>query len=638
MPPHESHQSRSPELQSVVEGLQEISQRVTSTAAAWINPSSSIVKDITPHLKRPSFQKRLLSSTSPSELLRSNLSPSEISYRQITYLPDELLRDIPEDDGTHSFSLFQGFEASLPEGPRRLLKMKKAIVNGTPGGGHGRSRNTKVSELARTERERDHIAHNLEILSIRKSLASNEIKEIDSKLTTLGAMRTRLIEKLEQLEIQEVEATDDLQSLDTKIMESREAEEVPELESDSVTTSSDVFDEEVSAFLSQSTYGSLSRTATLKSRKRKAQRRRSAPILHQHLESGSLIKSLPTHNEAITALDFDYPFGTMITASIDDTVRVWNLATGRCHGMLEGHIASVRCLQLEDTIVATGSADAKIKLWDLGLSEQYSGAPGSSLSNFIGINRNSSDSDEERSSHIANDGRPNRSMEHPPAVDCCVHSLDAHVGEVTALHFTSQMLVSGSQDRTIRQWDMTTGRLLQTMDILGFSGTTWTGGSSVYVDSGVKGSGDFVGALQCFEQGLAAGTADGIVRFWDLRTGAVARELTGHTGPVTSLQFDDQHLVSGSLDRSVRIWDLRSGNMHDAYAYEEGIADLHFDARRIVCATGEQYAKVYDRIEGRHWNCGDNLETRQSNIRTVKCKEGYLVGGRDDGHVGIWSI
>jgi division protein 1 len=39
----------------------------------------------------------------------------------------------------------------------------------------------------------------------------------------------------------------------------------------------------------------------------------------------------------ITALDFDVPFGTMVTAALDDTVRVWDLSAGRCMGLLEGH-------------------------------------------------------------------------------------------------------------------------------------------------------------------------------------------------------------------------------------------------------------------------------------------------------------
>ena len=64
---------------------------------------------------------------------------------------------------------------------------------------------------------------------------------------------------------------------------------------------------------------------------------------------------------------------------------------------------------------------------------------------------------------------------------------------------------------------------------------------------------DFVGALQVFDAALACGTADGVVRLWDLRSGMVHRSLVGHTGAVTALQFDDVYLVTGSWDRSVRV-------------------------------------------------------------------------------------
>ena len=56
-----------------------------------------------------------------------------------------------------------------------------------------------------------------------------------------------------------------------------------------------------------------------------------------------------------------------------------------------------------------------------------------------------------------------------------------------------------------------------------------------------------------FDAALACGTADGMVRLWDLRSGQMHRSLVGHTGPVTALQFDDVHLVTTSLDRSVRV-------------------------------------------------------------------------------------
>jgi division protein 1 len=66
-----------------------------------------------------------------------------------------------------------------------------------------------------------------------------------------------------------------------------------------------------------------------------------------------------------------------------------------------------------------------------------------------------------------------------------------------------------------------------------------------------------------------------------------------------------------------------------------------FDARRIVSAAGEDVVKVYDKTDGRHWNCGpgadENDNTRHSTIERVRIKDGYLVEGRRDGTVGVWS-
>ena len=62
----------------------------------------------------------MLSAASPSELIRSTLSPSDISFRAITYVPDELLYDIPETANS-AVSLFQGFKATLSDSPTKKL-------------------------------------------------------------------------------------------------------------------------------------------------------------------------------------------------------------------------------------------------------------------------------------------------------------------------------------------------------------------------------------------------------------------------------------------------------------------------------------------------------------------------------------
>ena len=70
---------------------------------------------------------------------------------------------------------------------------------------------------------------------------------------------------------------------------------------------------------------------------------------------------------------------------------------------------------------------------------------------------------------------------------------------------------------------------------------------------------------------------------------------------------------------------------------------MMFDARRIVSAAGEDVVKVYDKTDGRHWNCGPGVGADEestellSTIEHVRIKEGYMVEGRKNGAIGVWS-
>ena len=305
------------------------------------------------------------------------------------------------------------------------------------------------------------------------------------------------------------------------------------------------------SFMSESIYEKLpsANSTPTRPKRHRTIRRKSMPILHEHFEPGSIIRELPAHNDMITALDFDVPFGTMVTSALDDTVRVWDLNAGRCMGFLEGHTASVRALQVEDNIVATGSMDATIRLWDLSKARYEPQG-----------NRINKDTGEDEDDPLAF-GNPEDEQLLPPSgtmADCPLFILEAHVDEVTALHFKGDTLISGSADKTLRQWDLEKGRCVQTLDVMWAAAqASATMGSSegAWRQTGrlPDASADFVGAVQVFDAALACGTADGMVRLWDLRSGQVHRSLVGHTGPVTCLQFDDMHLVTGSLDRSIRV-------------------------------------------------------------------------------------
>ncbi len=63
------------------------------------------------------------------------------------------------------------------------------------------------------------------------------------------------------------------------------------------------------SFMSQSMYEKL---PSPKSRRHKTIRRKSMPILHEHIEPGTRLNELQAHNDMITALDFDAPFAEVV--------------------------------------------------------------------------------------------------------------------------------------------------------------------------------------------------------------------------------------------------------------------------------------------------------------------------------------
>ncbi|KAL2070742.1 hypothetical protein VTL71DRAFT_13768 [Oculimacula yallundae] len=632
-------------------GLEAFGRKVTTTAGHLMGPLDptsnthyqNAMSDLQKQLRRPNLQRSVFSfaKTSPTDLVRSKLSTSEIQYRALTYLPDELLSNIPDNE--NAYSLFQGFQATLPESSPDGKKHRRRISRGRKLLEDDKSDSDSPPSIAKLRKEQNSLNHRLEMMGVRKNMASSEIREIDNKISNLNYMRKIVLDRLAGLEQEEAMMEHDILDVENRLEDAQEQldDAAAFAEASKIEEEEDENSTEMDAsFMSESIYEKLpsENSTPTKPKRHKTIRRKSMPILHEHFEPGSNIRELRAHNDSITALDFDVPFGTMVTAALDDTVRVWDLNAGRCIGLLEGHTASVRALQVEDNIVATGSMDATIRLWDLSKA-RYDPQN----------NRINKDGEEEEEDPLAFGNPEDEEPEPPPGTmrDCPLFTLEAHVDEITALHFKGDTLISGSADKTLRQWDLETGRCVQTLDVMwaaAQASATMGSNEGSWRQTGKvpDGSADFVGAVQVFDAALACGTADGMVRLWDLRSGQVHRSLVGHTGPVTCLQFDDVHLITGSLDRSVRIWDLRTGAIFDAYAYDAPITSMMFDNRRIVTAAGEDVVKVYDKTDGRHWDCGAGVTAEEdgktpSIVEKVRIKDGYLTEGRKDGIVGIWT-
>ena len=161
------------------------------------------MSDLHKQLRRPNLQRSVFSfaKTTPTDLVRSKLSTSEIQYRALTYLPDELLANIPDDDNT--YSLFQGFQATLPENSPEGKRHKRRISRGRKLLEDDKSESETPPTLAKLKKEKNTLSHQLEMMGIRKNMSSSEIIEIDKKVANLNSMRRIVLDRLARLEQEE---------------------------------------------------------------------------------------------------------------------------------------------------------------------------------------------------------------------------------------------------------------------------------------------------------------------------------------------------------------------------------------------------------------------------------------------------
>lgn len=161
------------------------------------------MSDLHKQLRRPNLQRSVFSfaKTSPTDLVRSKLSTSEIQYRALTYLPDELLRNIPEDE--NAYSLFQGFQATVPESSPEGKKHRRKISRGRKLLEDDKSEEDVPPSMQKLKKEKNSLNHQLDMMSIRKNMASSEIREIDNKISNLNSMRKIVLDRLAGLEQEE---------------------------------------------------------------------------------------------------------------------------------------------------------------------------------------------------------------------------------------------------------------------------------------------------------------------------------------------------------------------------------------------------------------------------------------------------
>ena len=231
------------------------------------------------------------------------------------------------------------------------------------------------------------------------------------------------------------------------------------------------------------------------------------------------------------------------------------------------HTGSILCLQFDDKILVTGSSDATCIVWSI------------------------------------NDGyRPLR-------------RLQRHAGSVLDLSFDETHIVSCSKDSTLCLWSRTGGDLLKRMrghigpvnavELRGNLAVSTSGDALIKLwnlDSGkcIREFGGHFRGLACVRlsqdaRRIISGGNDHIVRLWDVHSGECVREFRGHRGMVRSICLDSRggRIISGSYDGSVKVFDLQTGTLLvDVAPWTAGwVLSTKADHRRIVATS--HHGRIY---------------------------------------------
>jgi WD40 repeat protein len=177
--------------------------------------------------------------------------------------------------------------------------------------------------------------------------------------------------------------------------------------------------------------------------------------------------------------------------------------------------------------------------------------------------------------------------QNPPQIPGLQQTFKGHEEAVYAVALSpdGKLLLTGSFDRTIRLWDVVTGKEIKTYggpnghqnQVLSVAfapdGLTFASGGS---DNTAKIwdipqraplretlFADAVTAVAISADGKlhAAGGKDGTIKLWNPTDAKLSFDLKGHTGEVTSLAFatNGQLLVSTGVDHTLRFWDTAKG-------------------------------------------------------------------------------
>ncbi|XP_050405041.1 denticleless protein homolog [Patella vulgata] len=261
-------------------------------------------------------------------------------------------------------------------------------------------------------------------------------------------------------------------------------------------------------------------------------------VLHDTTKSGpdAILKEWQAHSNAVFDIAWMEKEEKLLTGSGDQTAVLWDAATSKKLETFKGHTSSIRSVafrKFDDSVLATGSRDGHIMLWDRRCNQKDGSIP---PINTI------------KNAHVISTTKQRKRNRLGPALDS--------QQSVTVVSFQSDNLLisAGAVDGFVKVWDLRKNYTMSSEPIASYV--------FPYAGNCQRKHGYSCLTLDSYNSRLYASCTDDVIYVYDLMSynPLPVKTIRGHKNTTfyikTCMSPDDKFLVSGSSDDMAYIWQV----------------------------------------------------------------------------------
>ncbi len=356
--------------------------------------------------------------------------------------------------------------------------------------------------------------------------------------------------------------------------------------------------------------------------------------------TGRLIESLRGHTDDVLSVAFSRDGRRLLTSSYDKTARLWDVETGQLLRTFIGHNWWVwsAAFSPDESQIVTASQDGTAIVWNTQTGEllhEFTGHKGPVYTAAFAPDGKSVVSggyDDRVLMWNPNDAKKPNIAELVTGSNTIApakfRALDGHSAPVHTVAFSrdGKLVLSGSNDNSIKLWDFKSGKLIKTLR-----------GHAGWVDCAVfSPDGDSV----------LSGSHDADIKLWSIKGYEEVRVLqgrllAGHQDAVLSVACsrDGKRVVTSSRDRTAKLWDVASGDLlqtfEEGHEYLASTAAFFPDGKRLLTAGADNTTRIWDLTSGTQLLRLDH--TGRNSVAVLSHDGRLILTGSDEGKGETWS-